>query len=197
MKDSSITNFGLLIAYILPGVTTLWGLSDLVPDIADWLGTRPEDAPTIGGFLYITLVSVLAGLTVSTLRWILIDTLHHFTGVSRPNLDFSRFEQSVTAYDTLIEIHYRYYQFYANMVVALTIVWAARYLSASLATGEWNAAAIIFPALILLFWAGSRDTLRKYYARTGQLLGPGTNGRKAIKHRRQNHPPARHPSRGD
>jgi len=60
------------------------------------------------------------GLTVSTVRWMLIDTLHHLTGVPRPRWDFSLLQRHIDAYEALTENQYRYYQFYANMLTALT-----------------------------------------------------------------------------
>ena len=106
-----------------------------------------------------------AGLTVSTLRWLLIDAIHHRTGIKRPERDFARLEKSVAAYEFLGINHYRYYKFYANMVVAL--VWA--YATREYALG-WKGLTN-FP-LVFLFFFASRDALRKYYERTGSLLGP-------------------------
>lgn len=112
MSDVTRSNFGLLIAYLLPGFTLLWGLRELSPTVEQWLGSTPHDAPSIAGFLYGTLASVAAGLTVSTLRWLLIDTIHHRTGVPLPDWNFAGLRDRVAGFDVLIEIHYRYYQFY-------------------------------------------------------------------------------------
>ncbi len=54
MQDVSTRNFGLLIAYLLPGFTTLWGLSYVSETIRLWLGSPPTSLPTAGGFLYVT-----------------------------------------------------------------------------------------------------------------------------------------------
>jgi hypothetical protein len=129
----------------------------------------PADAPTIGGFLYLTVASLAAGMTVSAVRWTLVDSLHRLTGLSPPSLDFSRLGQNVEAYSLLIEIHYRHYQFYANMVVATAITYACyRVRLGGLMPLGW----IDLGTLVLegIFFATSRDTLRKYYARSQQLL---------------------------
>jgi hypothetical protein len=169
LKESSVTNFGLLIAFLLPGLVALWGVSFLSETIRSWLGAPPADAPSVGGFLYVTLAAILAGLTVSTVRWLLVDTLHHFTGLARPTWDFSRLQENVAAYDMLIEIHYRYYQFYANMVVALAFAAIARHLAPA-AGFQLDATDVAIAGLIAVFLAGSRDTLGKYYRRAAQLL---------------------------
>src|SRR5258708_7235024 len=80
LKEPSVTNFGLLIAFLLPGFVALWGISYVSEPVRSWFGSTPDYAPSVGGFLYVTLASIVAGLTVSTVRWIVIDTVHHVTG---------------------------------------------------------------------------------------------------------------------
>ena len=66
MTDVSGRNFGLLIAYVLPGFVSLCGMAELSPNMKSWLVTGSMTngvAPTVGGFLYLTLASVAAGLT--------------------------------------------------------------------------------------------------------------------------------------
>jgi hypothetical protein len=107
--------------------------------------------------------ALAVGLTVSTVRWFVVDTLHHHTGIRPTAWDFAVLEKGVEAFAFLIEIHYRYYKFYANVVVAL----AVSYLSGGYALG-WRS--VVYLPLMVLFFLGSRDSLRKYYSRSGQLL---------------------------
>lgn len=159
-SDSSLTNFGLLIAYVLPGFTALQGVPFLATAPGGW---GVEGAPTLTGFLSGTLEAVAVGLTVSTVRWLVIDTLHHRTGVRPPAWDFGHLAAGAAAFELLVHIHYRYYKFYANMVVALL----AAYAGGGYSLG-WRGLA--YWLLAALFFLGSRDALRKYYARAGQLL---------------------------
>ena len=87
-------------------------------------------------------------------------------GSSRPDRDFARLERNVAALEYLDLVHYRYYKFYANMVVALVWVYATR----DYALG-WQGLAYYLP-LVTLFFLASRDALTKFYERTGKLLGP-------------------------
>ena len=64
--------------------------------------------------MFVTLASVAAGVTVSTVRWLVIDTIHHWTGLPQPAWDFSRFQDRVGAYNVLNDIHYKFYQSHAN-----------------------------------------------------------------------------------
>src|ERR1043166_8838461 len=99
MKEVSSDNFGLLIAFLLPGFTALWGISYFSETVSRWLTQSGAAAPTVGGFLYITLASVAAGVTVSTVRWGVLDTIHRWTGLPQPRWDFSRLPDKVAAYN--------------------------------------------------------------------------------------------------
>lgn len=162
-EESSLNNFGLVIAYVLPGFTALQGFPLLAPGQAAW-GTGGDPNPPLTAFLSGTVMALAAGLTVSAVRWFVIDRLHHWTGLRKPERDFARLEKNVAAFEFLVLVHYRYYKFYANMVVAL--VWA--YATRDYLLG-WRGA-IDLP-LVVLFFVASRDSLRKYYERTGELLG--------------------------
>lgn len=166
MKETSVTNFGLVIAYLIPGFTALWGVGYFSETVRSWLGASAPDAPTIGGFLYGTLASIAVGLTVSTIRWAVLDSLHHATGLSPPKWDFSRLQQNIEAFNTLVEVHYRYYQFYANMLIALILPYVAMRSQGMLT--HWQD--LCFFIVEVLFFAGSRDALRKYYFRMEPVL---------------------------
>lgn len=161
-EDNSLTNFGLVIAYVLPGFTALQGFPLLSPAATAW-GTGGDPNPPLTAFLSGTVMALAAGLTVSTVRWLVIDRLHHRTGVRRPDRDYSLLDRSVDAVAYLDLVHYRYYKFYANMVVAL--LWA--YATRDYALG-WRGASDL--PLAALFFLASRDTLAKFYERTGKLL---------------------------
>ena len=173
MTDVTSRNFGLLIAYVLPGCTALWALSFISPDLREWMVTTSMQpgGVTVGGFLYLTLASIAAGLTVSTIRWLLIDRIHHVTGIKRPIWDDSKLQEKLGAFDALIENHYRYYQFYSNMLVSMLCLVVTYHLSviSTPVIPKWVDEAVAIVAT--LYWAGSRDTLRRYYQRAHILLG--------------------------
>jgi hypothetical protein len=74
------------------------------------------------------------------------------------------------AFNYLVEVHYRYYQFYANMIVAILLAYAPNRFMESLpflGTATDVGVAILCTVLFL----GSRDALLNYYAGTARLLG--------------------------
>lgn len=168
MNDSPDRLFGLTIAYVLPGSVALWGISSLSPMVANWLSVQPQSNPTLASFLHALLASLTTGLTISALRWLLIDTLHHHTGVPFPNPDFSKVQEKLEAFQLAIEMYYRYYQFHANLVIAIAVAGFCRWVAG---VGVSSAGIIVLLPLEALLLAASRDSLARYYARIAQLLG--------------------------
>jgi hypothetical protein len=177
MTDLNEHSFGLLIAYLLPGFLAVLVLADSSPTLAAWLASPPDASPTVAGFLYVTMASVALGITASTFRWLLIDTLHHHTGLRPPEWTFRYFHKHVDAFAGIVENHYRYYQFYGNTVVVILL---------GLATGHGVTHALGFAgalglvaefALLILFLAASRDALSKYHARATMFLASSTSGK--------------------
>ena len=164
-------NFGVVIAFVLPGFVCLWGASCWSSTVAGWLSVVPTANATVGGFLYASLGSLAAGLTASAVRWAIVDTIHHRTGVRPPEWDFGKLQDKLEAFDALVENHYRYYQFYANMLVAVAFASGCDVFSGTkdAVLSAWAIVGLVF--IQSVFFAGSRDALRKYYSRAERLLG--------------------------
>lgn len=168
MNEVTNNNFGLLIAYLLPGFVALCGIGLVLPSVRTLL-VVPQAGPTIGGFLYLTLACAALGVTISTVRWAIVDPIHFWTGIPKPKWNFGNLQENVTAFSMLVEIHYRYYQFHANMLIAVAVLFVFFRMSQGFVIGlGWLELA--FGLLELVLFAGSRDTLRKYYSRSEQLL---------------------------
>jgi hypothetical protein len=168
MQSISNDTFGPLIAYLVPGATALTGLSPFLPVVQTWLEGTATNAPTIGGLLYLSLASLAAGMTISAVRWAAIDTLHARTGLRPPKLNFARLPGKVEEFRLLIEIHYRHYQFYANMLVAVLVAYLGYRIHVGAAAPGLTDLAVF--VLEPVFFLASRDTLRKYQQRSRQLL---------------------------
>lgn len=147
----------------------LLGASQFSQTLRTWFASAPENTPTIGGFLYLTLASLAVGMTVSAVRWATVDQFHIRTGHPIPRLDFSKLGKNVDAFTLLIRIHYEHYQFYSNMFVATAIAYVTyrAKIGNSFSIG-WPDLA--FVALETTFLATSRDTWKRYYQRSQQLL---------------------------
>ena len=169
MGEVTTRNFGLIIAYLIPGYLALHGVAKLSPAVQLWMAGQPE--PTVGGFLYLTLGSIAAGMTVSAVRWALVDTIHHRTGLPRPSWDDSKLTERLAGLEYLVEAHYRYYQFYANSLVAIIFsygAWRGSEIGRATPVGIVDGGVVL---IVSVFAMGSRDALRKYYHRATLLLG--------------------------
>ena len=166
MSTSREKDFGLLISFVLPGFILLLGLAHHSETLMTWLGKSGEASPSVGGFLFLTVASVFAGMTVSTIRWAIVDAIHQRSGIKQPSWDFSRLAGREDSFEFLIAIHYRFYQFYSNSMIAIVVALVARWTSEGFL---WIESACGL-AVCILFFAGSRDTLRKYYHRVDRLL---------------------------
>jgi hypothetical protein len=163
MKEITYTHFGLLIAYLLPGFVVIWGISGLWP-VAPICPSDSEACatiPSLVGFFNTTLGAITAGMVVSAIRFIMVDTANHLTGLKRPQVDGYVLQQNLGAVDTVIDHHYRHYQFHANLLVAGVIAYGVHLFKTLAFTGLPEVLLII---LAIIFWLTARDNLRKYYA---------------------------------
>ena len=80
---------------------------------------------------------------MSTVRWLVIDTIHLRTGVLPNTWDFAKLQQNIGAFDLLVSYQCSYYQFYCNALVALVWWWTVRRVKLEIpnAIKEWRAMA--------------------------------------------------------
>lgn len=169
MRENLDRSFGIVIANVLPGFVCLAGASQFSGTVSGWMSVAPSAEPTVGGFLYVALGSLGAGMVCNSFRWALIDTLHLCTGVTGPKLDFSKLQSNIDAFHLAVEHNYRYYQFHASMLIAVFFYAVAdQYVH-----GIWSPFLLLATVILeLTLLATSRDCLRRYYERIGQLLSP-------------------------
>ncbi len=162
MKDLN-SNFGLLIAYALPGFVAIWGLSGIWPAVIECaIGTEGCKAvPSLVGFLNSTVAAIAAGMAVSAIRFVVIDSLHERSGLKRPKSNGIALQNNLAAVRTVIDHHYRYYQFHSNMIVAGVIAYVAQQYE--LVQDVNGLTEVLLVALMAVFWIASRDNLKKYY----------------------------------
>jgi hypothetical protein len=166
--ETSNRQFGLVVAYVLPGFIALGGFALFVPDVAAWLRVV-EGTSGIAASVYTLLAATALGMIVSCFRWLLIDHALALTGLNAPVWTLDGLQDRLAALDYFVEYHYRYYQFYANTLIAA--VWTYllhRWLATSSLLGPWTDLGVVILCAVL--FAGARDALQKYYIRTGSLL---------------------------
>jgi hypothetical protein len=171
VNDLNSGNFGLLISYVIPGVTALCGLSYPSATVRVWLATTAAAGPAVGGFLYLTLAAVATGLLASTVRWMTVDAIHALTGLRRPQFNYAHLAEKIAGFDVLVRHHYEYYKFHGNMLVAVIFWSLARHVPQGHLNWRVSSVDLLASMLVVVLFLGSRDNLRSYYRRTQMLLG--------------------------
>ena len=170
MSGSLDRSFGLVIAFLLPGFTIVLGVAVLSPTVATWLSQEPTPNTGLGGFVYVVMSSLAAGMIASAVRWLIVDPMMHRLGLKPPVLDFSKLQANLDAFELAVHHNYRHYQFYANSFVGLWVFAACHQVAAG---NWWPSAWIGFAALQLVLLVTARDCLRRYYDRIGEIIGEG------------------------
>lgn len=170
MSEGASRNFGHMIAFLIPGFVVVWQLSFWSSTLASWLGASKEESTTIGEFAYVAVASLAAGLIVSALRASFIDWFNHKTGVTRPQLDYSKLQANKEAYSIAIEGLYRYYQFYANMFVAIVIAYCSRLMATRSWPFQQPFVDLGVAGIEVVLFLAARDSLRRCYSRLTEIL---------------------------
>ena len=124
MKEITEKNFGVIIAFWLPGFLFLWGLSFSLPSVASWLATSTASGGAkVGEFLFATVASLAVGLVINAIRWAFVQELllYGLTRLRRANINYGSLTNKdvLSAFNGAIENNYRYYQYYSNAFVAI------------------------------------------------------------------------------
>ena len=163
-------NFGVIIAFLFPGFLLLWGLSYSRPELGNWLlNMGNKDAPVIGSFLYATIASLALGLLVSAIRQAIFDKfLYTVTRLKHPTIKSVNLKKKETldAFKEVIENHYRYYQYYANSLIAIAI--AAVYYWRVKGLPPWTITISVVFIIIILGYV-SRMELRSFNERAEDI----------------------------
>ena len=167
--------FGLAIAYLLPGITLLLGLSYVSPTVEGWLAASPTAPASFAGFLFSTVAGIKIGLFVHGFRTLALDrVLYPLTGLKRPLWREEKLNEKILAFNKLVENEFRYHQLWGGMCLALFAVLVLRRLSQSQFSWSIDPSEWIVLGLIPLCCYLSRTALRSYYSRTSALLGTTT-----------------------
>jgi len=146
----------------------LWGIGQFSKTVQIWFAIHPDIAPTVAGFLYVTIASLGLGVTINTIRRHTIDGMHHYTGVKKISWDYKTLQKNITAIEFIIANQFRFHQFHGNMFLSVLFSFAAY----GIATPHWEWSHWGFFLIIeSLLWFGSRDNLQNYYHRLEDILG--------------------------
>jgi len=124
MKDVTSTSFGLVIAFLLPGLACFYALSLWFTKLREVLHKFLTTDANAGLFLLVLLTAISLGLLLSPFRYYLYERwLCKNYKLDTP--DFSKLKQGGTleAFRAAVDEYYRYHQFWGGMSIAMLIAY--------------------------------------------------------------------------
>jgi hypothetical protein len=171
MKDVGSTSFGLVIAYLLPGLMALYALSYFSAPVHALFTTFLKAESNVGLFLLVTLGALAVGLQVSLVRSLIFQSwLCKGWRLSASDFAFLASEGKLSAFRATVDEHYRYHQFWGGMAVVMPILFGRWIFSLPIRSAECWILVVIF---LLLEWAtvwGAREAYVGYVERAQQIL---------------------------
>ncbi|MFK4598140.1 hypothetical protein [Streptomyces pristinaespiralis] len=118
-KDFTVTTFGLVIAFFLPGLLGLYGFSLWDDQAAETFQTFKTSKSNIGLFLLLLMASLTVGLTLTPIRALVFEEI--ICKNDKPDADLYKNlyrDNRHEGFRTIIDEQYRYHQFWGNSSLA-------------------------------------------------------------------------------
>lgn len=178
MKDVTSTSFGLLIAYLLPGIAGLYATTFVSPEsrqILDLLVAAKADA---GLFIMVILVAVGMGLIITTLRWKIFE-VWFCSGDCLKTEDFAKLGGSdnvLTSFQAANDEYYRYHQFWGGITILLIPVFSGWICKLIQNQQCWRALILAISGILVevLVYQAARESLNRYHEKAKAILGGNT-----------------------
>jgi len=149
MKDLTVTSFGLVIAYLLPGLIGLYGLSFWSKTLKNMFSTFLTIQSNVGLFLILVLAALAIGLFVNGLRWLTFEVLFFKKyGPQGSYLKALSGERKLSAYRVVIDETYRYQQWWGGAMFVIPIGYLGWLL------GTWHIVSLQQQILITVLFVG-------------------------------------------
>lgn len=163
-----------MIAYLCPGFLVLLGVSVYVPIVQEWLEIPAQGSIPIGGFLFVLLGSLTLGVIISGLRWATVNPVMGALGLQKPEITVAELfqrpgDEPVKILQTVNQGYYRYYQFYANILISVILTGILLAMSWRATWTEWIIASGAFAALVGILLGSAYDSLNRFYSNIEEL----------------------------
>jgi hypothetical protein len=122
MKDVTTRSFGLLIAYLLPGLACFCCVALFSSEFKGLLSSFITSESNMGSFFFVLVLSLLFGLILNALRWFIYEKCFPLGSELPPECFLKLGEANrVLAIHNTIDENLRYHQFYASVSLVLPI----------------------------------------------------------------------------
>ena len=171
MTSYGYTSFGLLIGFFLPGFAGLFCLRFWSASVDRWFHAVITPASGVGPLSVVLLISLIVGLQVSLCRWLLFEKcLCRNDRLDERSFQILADEGHLSAFQVVIEQHYRYHQFWGGIAVVLPIGLLGWLISES----EQSSATVFIVLFLVLLEVitviGAVEAFRFYIKRANAVL---------------------------
>ena len=176
MTDITSTSFGLIIAFLLPGLTGLVSLSFWSVSVLRIFQAFLTVESNVGLFLLVVLTALTMGLLITIVRWVIFECWLCRSEKLQP-ADFASLgkKDGLEAFRAAVDEHYRYHQFWGGMTVALPMFYAGWLHSVHSAldclTTLWSL--LVFLGLEVLLVVAAKAAYRNYVTRSRRIMTGG------------------------
>lgn len=182
MSERSVSlfdrGFSVALAFLLPGLITLFGLATVNPTVQTWF-QGAQNGPTLVGFLFVLAAALALNLVITALRWFVFEQLPGpWLGcpwVKPPAASINLAERRLhdAVYVDLRHQFYYHYLAYANTAVAIPLaVMAWKFGSAP--EPAWSTFLLVVAyasVATLVLGAAGCNAVRRFDERLEQTFG--------------------------
>jgi hypothetical protein len=178
MTDVSSTTFGLIIAFLLPGISALFTLSFWIESLRSMFNTFVTSESNVGLFLSVVLFAIALGLQVNVVRWLVFEQwICRKTELEQEWFKSLSDGPTLLAFRAAVDEHYRYHQFWGSMTVVLPLflLGSAQYLVPHPSNAFIVGYGIAAIAIILITGLAAKKAYLNYVGRAGQIMKGGND----------------------
>ena len=121
MEINTSFKFNELVAFILPGFTSLFSIRYFSYYINQLIIQITSNEPKISHIIVLFMVSLIFGLIIGAIRTLILDKIQFLTGIEKAKINYSKLtsEDNRKFFDAAINNVYRFCQFYGNMFITI------------------------------------------------------------------------------
>lgn len=172
MKESISSSFGLLIAFLLPGVVGFHALAFQFPELDDLYTRFLVAESNVGIFFYVVLIALVIGLQITVFRWIVFEEIV-FKRIPRYKIPGGLYkklsdDKMLSAFRAAVDELYRYHQCYGGLAVGYLLYFLLAPKPENLTDFQWYAVSVVVEGLTI---AAAFDSYKRFADKVWAILG--------------------------